>query len=156
MSTRSWTAEQKRAASERMKQQHEQKKAASVSNSMRVPIGGSRNITNVNDTPGGYVDRWVNDKDGRIERFKRAGYENVSAASVGDSGVEGTHANAGVVSKDMGKGVTAYLMRQREDYFKDDQAAKQSKVDDAEDSIRRDVNNKLSDGHYGEVKISRR
>lgn len=155
MKKREWTDEQKSAASERMKKRHEQTKQVSVGKSMRVPIGGSRNITNVNDTPDDSVDRWVNDQDGRIDRFKRAGYENVQAASVGDSGVDCTHSESGVVSRNMGQGVTAYLMRQSKDFYNQDQAAKQQKVDDSEESIRRDVKDKLSDGHYGSVKIDR-
>lgn len=151
-----WTKEQRQAASDRMKQRHAQKKSASKTGAMRVPVGGSRNVTTVNDTPEGYVDRWVNDSEGRVERFKRAGYENVSSASVGDSGVDASHAEGGVVSREMGQGVTAYLMRQRVDYFEEDQAAKQQTVDDSEDSIRRDVDNKLQDGHYGKVTISGR
>jgi len=151
-----WTDEQRKAASDRMKAINETKKSAKVSQALRIPIGGSRNVTAVNDTPDGYVDRWVNDQPGRIERLKQAGYENVQAADVGDSGVDDTHAQAGVVSRDMGQGVTAYLMRQRKDYFMEDQKAKQLKVDETEDTIRRDVKNKLNDGHYGGVTINRR
>lgn len=150
-----WTDEQRQAASERMKERLASNKETQVRSSMRVPVGGSRNITSVNDTPEGFVDRWVNDKDGRIEKFKRAGYENVQTANVGDSGVDSTHAESGVVSRDMGQGTTSYLMRQRQDYFNEDQAAKQEKVDETENSIRRDVKAKLNDGHYGSVTIGR-
>ncbi len=153
---REWTDEQRQAASERMKTRHAAERGADKKSSMRVPVGGSRNITSVNDTPEGYVDRWVNDKDGRIDRFRKAGYENVQAASVGDSGVDSSHAELGVVSREMGLGVTSYLMRQRQDYFEEDQAAKQVKVDETEESIRRDVKDKLKDGHYGSVSIDRR
>ncbi len=155
MKKREWTKEQRQAASDRMKERHATEMSAKIGSALRVPIGGSRNITTVNDTPDGYVDRWVNDSDGRINRFKQAGYENVSAASVGDSGVDGTHSESGVVSKQMGQGVTAYLMRQRKDYFNEDQTAKQEHVDSTEESIRRDVKEKLNDGHYGSVIIDR-
>ncbi len=131
------------------------KKSSVIGDSMRIPIGSTRNLTGVNDTPDGCVDRWVNDKPGRVDRFKRAGYETVQAASVGDSGVDSTHADAGVVSRDMGQGVTAYLMRQRQDYFTEDQTAKQKVVDASEDSIRRDVETKLKNGHYGGVTVGR-
>ncbi len=151
-----WSKEQKQAASERMTEKNVQDKVSKKRSSMRVPIGGSRNITNVNDTPEGFVDRWVNDSSGRVERFRQAGYENVSSASVGDSGVDNTHAEGGAVSRDMGLGVTAYLMRQRADYYKEDQEAKQKTVRASEDSIRRDVDNKLNDGHYGSVSIGNR
>jgi len=150
-----WTEEQRAAASERMKAVNAKKKSSEIRNSMRIPIGGRRNLTGVNDTPDGFVDRWVNDNPGRIERFKRAGYETVQAASVGDSGVDSSHAKAGIVSRDMGQGVTAYLMRQRQDYFSDDQAAKQKDVDASEETIRQDVKDKLKHGHYGGVTVGR-
>lgn len=150
-----WSDERRKAASDRMKEVNEQKKQTDVSSSMRVPVGGRRNVTTVNDTPDGYVDRWVNDVPGRIDRFKQAGYECVSAASVGDSGVDGTHSESGVVTRDMGKGTTAYLMRQRQDYFASDQKEKQLNVDASEESIRRDVKDKLNNGHYGSVAIDR-
>lgn len=150
-----WTKEQRQAASDRMKDMHEQKKKSDVQQSLRVPVGGTRNITAVNNTPEGYVDRWVNDTPGRVEKFKRAGYECVSAASIGDSGVDGSHSESGIVTRDMGKGTTAYLMRQRHDYFQDDQKEKQRAVDASEESIRRDVKSKLQDGHYGSVVIDR-
>lgn len=150
-----WTEEQKQAASERMKQKHAAKRTAEVRDRVRVPIGANRDITAVHDTPDDYVDRWVNDIHGRIEKFKQAGYEFVESASVGDEVVDGTHAQAGVVSKDMGKGVTAYLMRQRKEYFEEDQKAKQAIVDRTEESMRRTKSNKPDEtGHYGEVKIN--
>lgn len=150
---RQWTEEQKEAARVRMQQTNEAKKTAEVKTSMRVPVGGHRDITAVKDTPDGYVDRWVNDNPGRVEKFKRAGYEHVESAGVGDSNVEGTHSEDGVVSRDMGKGVTGYLMRQRKDYYTEDQAAKQEIVDATEESLRRDKSDDRDDGRYGEVKI---
>ena len=149
--------EQKKAASERMKQRHAANKAAEKRSEMRVPIGAKRDIINCSDTPEGYVDRWVNDDPGRIDKFKAAGYEFVESGKVGTSGVDGTHSEQGVVSKDMGKGVTAYRMRQRADYFEEDQAEKQRIVDESENAMRRKkVNpNESTDGNYGEVKIGR-
>jgi len=153
--SREWTEEQKQAASDRMKERHALQKSGEVREAMRIPMGGRRNITTVNDTPEGYVDRWVNDVTGRISRIKQAGYEHVQAASVGDSNVDGSHCEDGVVSRDMGQGVTAYLMRQRKDYYDDDQRAKQVIVDESEDSMRRSSNDKRNDGFYGSVDIGR-
>lgn len=153
--SREWTEEQKQAASDRMKERHATQKSSEVRKAVRIPMGGRRNITTVNDTPDGYIDRWVNDSTGRISRVKQAGYEHVQAASVGDSNVDGTHSEDGVVSRDMGQGVTAYLMRQRKDYFEEDQAAKQVIVDESEDSMRRNPNDQRDDGYYGSVAIGR-
>lgn len=153
---REWTDEQRKAASDRMKARNEQTRTQQVSQSMRrVPVGGQRDITTVKDTPDGFVDRWVNDNSGRVDKFKSAGYEHVTNADVGDSNVDGTHAANGIVSKDMGQGVTAYLMRQRDDWFGEDQKVKQVVVDDSENAMRRDRDDNRNDGHYGEVTIGR-
>jgi len=150
---RIWSKEQKEAASERMKEKHQSKK---YSGERRTPASDQRDITSVHDTPEGYTDRWVNDNSGRIEKFKRYGYELVEEAQVGSAGVDDTHSEQGVVSKDMGKGVTAYLMRQRNDYFKEDQAEKQRLIDETEDSMRQDIkSNETTDGQYGTVKVGR-
>lgn len=153
-----WTEEQKQAASERMKAINAAKKSADAKERVRVPIGAKRDITAVQDTPDGYMDRWVNDEPGRIEKFKAAGYELVADAEVGTSHADGSHAEGGVVSRDMGKGMTAYLMRQRKDYFEEDQAEKQRYVDSTEESMRRKkINpNETTDGTYGEVRIERK
>lgn len=153
--SRKWTDEQRKAASERMKQINEMKKAQETTERKRVPVGAKRDIINVHDTPKDYVDRWVNDENGRIERLKAAGYEFVEKADVGSSHVDGTHNESGVVSKDMGKGVTAYLMRQRQDYYREDQAEKQRIVDRTEESMRKAKvkPNESTDGTYGEIKI---
>lgn len=150
-----WSPERKAAASLRMKEQNEAKKTATVRTKMRTPIGANRDITNILDTPDGYVDRWVNDDGGRIEKFKAAGYEHVESAEMGSTNVDGSHAQDGVVSKDMGKGVTAFQMRQRKDYFEEDQAEKQKIVDSTEESMRKTKVTKedSTDGTYGEVRI---
>ena len=148
-----WTQEQKDAASERMKARNTTSKTVEKRDAMRVPVGGRRDITAVHgqDTDG-YKLRWVNDTDNRLQTFKTAGYEYVESAKVGDSHVDGTHNENGVVSKEMGKGTTAYLMKQRLDYFEEDKAAKQKIVDETEESMRRKPDDNR-DGQYGEIKI---
>jgi hypothetical protein len=150
-----WTQDQKDAASKRMKEKNEAKKTAETRNKIRTPIGANRDITNVHDTPDGQVARWVNDDGGRIDKFIAAGYEFVESAEMGSSNVDGSHAQDGVVSKDMGKGVTAYLMNQNQEFYDEDQAEKQKIVDSTEDSMRKaNVKKENStDGTYGEVKI---
>lgn len=149
-----WTKERKEKAVNAIKERAEAKKIANTKSRMRVPLGAKRDILNVQNTPAGFKDRMVNDVDGRIERFKEAGYELVEDAQLGTSHVDGTQADSGVVSKDVGRGVTGYLMRQREDHFIEDQAAKQRDIDETESAMRRNVkSNQSTDGTYGEVKI---
>lgn len=150
-----WSEEQKQAASEGMVKRSEAAKMATTRAKTRVPIGQKRDITTVHDTPEGFKDRWVNDSPGRLEKFKQAGYELVPTAEMGSSSVDGSHAENGTVSKDMGKGQTAYLMRQRQEYYDDDQSAKQKSIDETENGMRKkNVEAKNSeDGTYGKVHI---
>ena len=117
----------------------------------RVPISGSRNVLTVEGQDNDFVYRWVNDKDGRIDRFKAAYYELVKDdVKVGDKTVDSASGNNGNVSKDVGNGITAYLMRIKKEWFLEDQAAKQVEVDRSEESMKRELN-KQGDGSYGGV-----
>ena len=150
-----WTKEQKEAASKRMTEMHEAKKSADAKARIRTPLGAKRDILSVQNPEEGYVYRIVNDTPGRINRFKEAGYELVEDAQLGTSHVDGNQASQGIVSKYVGKGVTAVVMRQRDEFYKEDQAEKQRKIDELENSMRKKkVNpNESTDGTYGEVKI---
>lgn len=154
MQPEEWTDEQKAAAQAAMTQQHEAERAAKTKERIRKPMGVREDITAVRDQDPNFQYRWVNDKPGRVERFKEAGYELCESATMGNSGVEGSHSENGIVSRDMGKGVTSYLMRQDKDWFLADQAGKQVIVDESEDAIRRDKDEDRDDGRYGEVKIN--
>lgn len=149
-----WSEDQKQAASEAIGKRNEAKKSADAKERVRVPIGARRDITAVRDQDPDFQYRWANDSPGRIKRLQEAGYELVESAKIGDSNVDGTHNEDGVVSRDMGKGTTAYLLKQRRDYFLEDQAEKQKIVDESEEEMRRDINENRNDGRYGEVKIS--
>lgn len=149
-----WSEERKKAASEAYAKRNEVNKSAEAHKRTRVSAGAPRDITAVKDTPNGFIDRWVNDHGDRIKTFQSYGYKHVEEAAVGDPGVDGTHAGDGVVSRDMGKGITAYLMRQRRDDYEYDQTLKQEAVDRTEDGLRRDKNENRNDGTYGEVKIT--
>lgn len=141
-----WSEERKQAASVAYKERSKPKR--------RTPASDRVDITAVHDTPEGFKDRWVNDNPGRLDKVKSYGYEHVAVAEVGSPNVDGTHAEGGVVSREMGKNVRAYLMRQKLDDFKSDQAEKQRSIDDTEDGMRKDIKSYDSvDGSYGTVKI---
>jgi len=151
-SSEEWSEERKQAARDAIAERNDASKKAEVSERMRVPIGARRDITAVKDQDPNFKYRFVNDKPGRVEMFKEAGYELVESAKIGDSSVDGTHTESGVVSKDMGKGDTAYLMKQRKDWFLDDQTEKQKIVDESEADMHRDINETKDDGRYGNIK----
>ena len=118
----------------------------------RVPVSGSRNILTVDNLDPSYNYRWVNDTDGRIKRFTSGGYEHVNDdVAVGDKTVDSAKGAASVISKDVGAGVTAYLMRIKREWYEEDKAAKQRKVDEQEESMKRQVNG--IEGGYGNVTV---
>lgn len=117
----------------------------------RVPVT-ERNILSVNGKEPGYVYRIVNDTGDRIQQLQDAGYELVEANSVrvGDKRInsvkpEGTHAQVSV-----GGGVKAYVMRQKQEWYDEDQAAKHARANELEDTIKQSAS-----GFTGNVKITR-
>lgn len=120
----------------------------------RTPISGNRDILTVDGKDEEYVYRWMNDMDNRIQRALDGGYNFVTddGKQVGTRQVDNPNSNVGsVVSKDVGKGVTSYLMALPRDLYEQDQAAKHSDIDSTEASLRKSG----QDGNYGSVKISK-
>ena len=118
----------------------------------RTPINGVRNRLNVRGKEPGYQYRIVNDVDDRIKTFEEMGYEVVTdtSVSVGDKRVaigtrEGSPAKVSV-----GQGVQAYVMRQKQEWFDEDQKKKQQYVNELEASMKRDSE---KEGFYGKLKI---
>ena len=98
--------------------------------------------------------RFVNDIGSRIHQMKEAGYEFVTdddmvvgEARVSDPTSQGSAKR--VVSKD---GTVSFLMRQKKEWFDEDQKAKQDRVDELEQSMK----NEASQGMYGSIKIDRK
>lgn len=117
----------------------------------RVRVGADgRNILNVK-VPAGYVGRWVNDDDNRIEEFKARGYEvyNGKDLSSEDGLVGGSDGIGSALNKHMGKGTQGVFMVQRQDWYDEDQSDKQKHLDDVERTIM--TNNE--EGRYGKIKI---
>lgn len=119
----------------------------------RTPVG-TRNVLTVTGKEPGYEYRFVNDEGDRVQEFLDQGWEVVTKDSVriGDkrlgtpASAEGTAATASV-----GRGTTAYVLRIKEEWYKEDQAAKQEYVDRTEAATKE----KAQDGTYGELKITR-
>lgn len=118
----------------------------------RTPINGTRNKLNVRGKEPGFEYRIVNDIDDRIEVMKERGYEIVtdSNVSVGDKRIANPTQEGSPVKVSVGQGVQAYVMRIREDWYKEDQEAKRKEADALEDQMKRDAK---SAGFYGNLKI---
>ena len=113
----------------------------------RVPFGSRRSNLQLSAEESkafkeaGFVVRWVNDRDGRVERALSGGYEFVKpdeAKSVGTYEIGKGNTDVGdKVSKVVSRGepiIRAYLMKIKEEFYKEDQLEKEKvnkRVDEA-------------------------
>lgn len=128
--------------------------AAVAQRPKRVSIG-SRDVLTVTGKEAGYQYRIVNDTGDRIQKFLNAGYELVSSKDVqiGDSRVDNPSAEGSKaqVSVDKATGQKAFVMRIKDEWYTEDQKAKQDYVQAIEDAIKQ-PSGPLD---YGSVKIER-
>jgi hypothetical protein len=107
----------------------------------RVPLGVARSKLSVTGRPG-YVRRWINDKDGRLEMAQQGGYTFVEDQTLqigGGADIDSENRDLGarisrVVSQSTGQ--KAYLMEIQEDFYREDQKAKVRKVEEVDKRIR--------------------
>lgn len=120
----------------------------------RIPLG-QRNIMTVsglNDREE-YVYRWINDTNERIMNVTNAGYEFVdkSGKVVGDGTLESAKSSGSVLSKQVGKGVTAYLMKIPREFW---EADRKERVDKPANEWEAGMKEQEKErGRYGKVEI---
>lgn len=129
----------------------------------RVPFSAQRKRLQVDAKFPGFHIRWFNDQDDRLQRAEGAGYEYVHKKEVGQVGDKDvSNGNTDVnsrVSRVVGRTrdnqpIRAYLMKIRDEWFKEDQAKKEEVNRMVDEAIRAgkaggaDVKNS-----YGEVKL---
>lgn len=108
----------------------------------RVPLGVARSKLSVTGRPG-YVRRWINDYDGRLQNAEAGGYEfvmNDAVKQIGDADVDNENRDLGTrVSRvvDKSTGQKAYLMEIKEEFYQEDQRAKIAKVEEVDRRIRK-------------------
>lgn len=122
----------------------------------RIPVyEGNRNkIVVANLDHQNYQYRWVNDTENRIAMFKQGGWEMVDKAgkAVGDGGVDSSNVVGSALSRGMGGGVTAYLMRIPKELWLEDQARKEREdIAPLEAEMRR---NAKATADYGRIDIN--
>ncbi|MEX0932330.1 MAG: hypothetical protein WDZ61_00350 [Parcubacteria group bacterium] len=111
-----------------------------------------RDILSVKNKDDAFEYRWINDVENRIERMRIAGYEVVTddMLEIGERTVEGQASTVGTpVSKLVGNGITAYLMRILKEYYIEDQERKQEELDQKERAM-------LAEAHrerYGKLEV---
>lgn len=118
----------------------------------RTPVG-RRNVLTVTGKEPGYVYRVVNDVGDNVQRYLNAGYEFVDASKVtiGDTRIGAPTATGSNAEAQVGGGTKAFVMRQKDEFYQEDQAAKQALVDKMEAATKE----KALDGNYGKLEISR-
>lgn len=106
----------------------------------REPFGGAEYKMNAPKRPGYHL-HWFNDRPGRVDRAKRAGYEHVLDE-------RGSPVSMVVDTQPgIGGGMLAYAMEIPEELWREDMKAAQKKIDVTEDAIRRGVYNQKPQDH---------
>lgn len=100
----------------------------------RVPLGTAQTKLGLPDRPG-YDRHWFNDTGGRIHDVLRAGYTHIEERLDGRD----MKLSRRVGVNEDGSPLMAYAMEIRQEFYTEDQAAKQAGIDETEASITRDV-----------------
>jgi hypothetical protein len=118
----------------------------------RTPVG-RRNVLTVSGKDPDYVYRFVNDTGDNVHRFLQAGYEFVDSdgVTIGDTRIGAPSATGSNAEAHVGGGTKAFLMRQKQEYYEEDQAAKAAH----NDAIEAATKEKALDGNYGKIDITR-
>lgn len=116
----------------------------------RIPVSGQRDRLTVKSKDPAFSYRIVKDKPGRIDTFLEAGYEVVShETQVGDKRVATPSQEGSPVKVHLGGGEQGYLMRQRKEWYEEDQKRKQDAIDDTESAMKR---RSIMEGH-GSIEV---
>jgi len=119
----------------------------------RVPINGVRNVLTVQGKDPAFEYRIVNDEGDRVAQFESQGYEIVSdqTIKVGDRRVANPTKEGAAVQVSVGNGVKAYVMRIKKEFYAEDQASKQARVNEQEAAMKKDAR---QNADYGKLEIS--
>ena len=120
----------------------------------RTPIHGKKDILGVKGLEAGWHYCWVNDdEDGNLDRYSEGGFDFVTHnVVVGDKKVDAASQIGGKVSKAVGNGLTAYLMRCPQEVYEEEMGLLNTEVDERERGMKDSLNSK-HDGQYGSVDI---
>jgi len=124
----------------------------------RIPIHGRRGVLDVYGQEEGYHYFWANDlvngTDDNIDKYLDAGYEFVThSVTVGHRRVNDASGMGAKVSKAVGNGVTAYLLRCPMEVYHEELALMNKAAMDPVREMKASLNKK-EEGKYGSVVIS--
>jgi hypothetical protein len=131
----------------------------------RTPFSANRTRLSVKLKEKGFVHRWFNDQDDRVQRALDAGYDFVTPdeiGRVGDKEVHGGNSDLNSkVSKVVGRTaesqpIRAFLLKIREEWFKEDQAKKEATNRLVDEAVRSGKAGGASvENQYGKVDLQR-
>lgn len=112
----------------------------------------NRSVLSVKGKEPGFEYRIVNDVGDRVEMFKSMGYEVVADDSVqiGERRVANPSREGSPVQVSVGGGTKAFLMRQKAEWYKEDQDTKEARLKEQEGAMRADA----MAGTYGKLQIN--
>jgi len=121
----------------------------------RVSLSGARKRLHI---PEDYKDpafhyAWIADEKDMVNRAKRAGYECVKHDEMPDLGYDVDAGGEGLLTTNMGHGVTGYLMKQPMEFHEEDLEELRQINRDRVADIKKELNDG-KDGKYGKVDIS--
>ena len=127
------------------------RQTARTSRPKRLTVHDAANVLTVQNKEEGYQYRWVNDRGTRVEFMKRRGYEVVEDDNIIVGSVTPVHKSGSGISTTVDKkdGGQAILMRQRMEWFEEDQAAKRKIDREKEEALFRQQEKA---GRYGSVR----
>ncbi len=118
----------------------------------RTSINGARNVLTVSGKEPGFEYRIVNDDGDRVAQFEEMGYEVVkdSSIKVGDRRIANPTKEGSPIQVSVGGGQKAYLMRIREDWYKEAQEDKAKAVDEIEKGMLKEAK---SSADFGKISL---
>jgi len=126
-------------------------KATRPQRPVRIPLG-TKNVLTAPPKKG-YKRRFVNEDGDRIKQFEAAGYTIVrDNIEVGDPKAGKGSKVGSAVNPSVGAGAKAVLMEIKEEWYTEDQKAKQDEILKGERDMKRQLNSGAN-GTYGGVKI---
>lgn len=131
----------------------------------RVPFSTNRKRLSLKKEIDGFVTRWFNDQDDRLQRAEDAGYQYVHRKEIGQVGDKDiSNGNTDVnsrVSRVVGRQPTglpirAYLMKISKDWYDTDQAKKEEVNARVDEAIRAGTSGGAKvENQYGDVRLNR-
>jgi hypothetical protein len=120
----------------------------------RSSINGTRNVLNISGKEPGYVYRVVNDTGDRIEQLKEIGYEIVedSKVQVGDRRVANPTKEGSPIKVSVGQGIQGYVMRIKQEWYDEDKAKKDARVNAIERGLVREAKEQAD---YGKLTVGK-